>query len=741
MKSQKKFNTSLIFLGVVISILVVFIIQLMRHVQNLLELDTKINLTEIVSQNKESITNRLTLNIQSVEVLASQLSDEIKYKQLLDKNLDIQEAINEFGTKTNSNNVFIANAAGTVFRKNRQPIYITGRKYFRTSMTGRSNISDQIISRLDGEDIFIISAPIMIKNNPVGSVQKILTKSEMYQMASLPLFSSNGYIYIVDEKGYVVIHTSHNNCQKKSDNYFRDLHASGNPEQAEKIRSDITAKKSGLIETTVSGVKIFSSYTPIDKARGWYLVVSVPVLTVSPNANIVIHLFYAILFFVTLISAISMVYFLIYKNRQQMQLEKIAFVDPVTDGNTYSKFLINAENSIKEPDNKTRSIIKVDIDNFKYINKFHGFDFGNTVLKYTYQKFANQLRQHEHIARISDDNYALLLEDISPERLSNLFDPTSHKDASIYFSAGIYQVNDPQENINTMLDKAAIAAKKVKGLINKHYAFYTEQMEAASIHNEKLKSSIKTAFAADEFVAFYQPKVDISSNKITGCEALARWKKPDGKFISPGEFIPLCEQTGMIIELDMIIYEKSLKFLRNNLENNIPCVPVSINFSKLHLASEDFFQKIKEKLNKYEIPPKLIEIELTESALFSDFDIMCRFARQLQEHGFLVAMDDFGSGYSSLNMLKNMPIDILKIDKEFLSSSADNTKRDIIFTGIAKMANSLGLSIVVEGVETADDVELMQKSGCHIAQGYYFSRPIPEDAFSSALRNGTIKPS
>ncbi|MCG9056686.1 GGDEF domain-containing phosphodiesterase [Laribacter hongkongensis] len=436
-----------------------------------------------------------------------------------------------------------------------------------------------------------------------------------------------------------------------------------------------------------------------------------------------------------------MVYFLIYKNRQQMQLEKIAFVDPVTDGNTYSKFLINAENSIKEPDNKTRSIIKVDIDNFKYINKFHGFDFGNTVLKYTYQKFANQLRQHEHIARISDDNYALLLEDISPERLSNLFDPTSHKDASIYFSAGIYQVNDPQENINTMLDKAAIAAKKVKGLINKHYAFYTEQMEAASIHNEKLKSSIKTAFAADEFVAFYQPKVDISSNKITGCEALARWKKPDGKFISPGEFIPLCEQTGMIIELDMIIYEKSLKFLRNNLDNNIPCVPVSINFSKLHLASEDFFQKIKEKLNKYQIPPKLVEIELTESALFSDFDIMCKFARQLQEHGFLVAMDDFGSGYSSLNMLKNMPIDILKIDKEFLSSSADNTKRDIIFTGIAKMANSLGLSIVVEGVETADDVELMQKSGCHIAQGYYFSRPIPEDAFSSALRNGTIKPS
>ncbi len=178
MKNQKKFNTSLIFLGVVISILVVFIIQLMRHVQSLLELDTKINLTEIVSQNKESITNRLTLNIQSVEVLASQLSDEIKYKQLLDKNLDIQEAINEFGIKTNSNNVFIANAAGTVFRKNRQPIYITGRKYFRTSMTGRSNISDQIISRLDGEDIFIISAPIMIKNNPVGSVQKILTKSE-----------------------------------------------------------------------------------------------------------------------------------------------------------------------------------------------------------------------------------------------------------------------------------------------------------------------------------------------------------------------------------------------------------------------------------------------------------------------------------------------------------------------------------------------------------------------------------
>ena len=217
-----------------------------------------------------------------------------------------------------------------------------------------------------------------------------------------------------------------------------------------------------------------------------------------------------------------------------------------------------------------------------------------------------------------------------------------------------------------------------------------------------------------------------------------RWKTREGKFIFPNEFIPMCEQTGLIVELDMIMYEKVLKFLKSFLEQGLACVPISVNFSRLHLMDSDFLSKIVKKQCEYGVPAHLIEIELTESAIFDNIDTIYAFTRKMHANGFAIAMDDFGAGYSSLNMLKDIPIDVLKIDKGFLSEAADNNRRNIIFSSIADMARKLNIKVVVEGVEHLENVRLMKECGCSIAQGYYFARPMDEESFRNVFKEGRI---
>ena len=256
--------------------------------------------------------------------------------------------------------------------------------------------------------------------------------------------------------------------------------------------------------------------------------------------------------------------------------------------------------------------------------------------------------------------------------------------------------------------------------------------------NENDKINYLTHIKNDEFVAFYQPKVDINSGKLVGAEALIRWRTRDNKLIAPGDFIPLSEKTGLVTDLDMIVFEKVLAFLRSSLDAGVECVPISVNFSRLHFSNEKFLPTLLQKMEKYQVPAHLIELELTESAIFDNFSIIYDFTEKVREYGVAVAMDDFGSGYSSLNMLKDLSIDTLKVDRAFLEEAADNEKRNIIFVSVVEMARKLNISLVVEGVETGENVSLMRECGCNIAQGYYFARPMEESKFAELFREGKL---
>lgn len=723
----------MIFINLGLSVLVVF---LMRHVQDLLNSDVRINLAEVVTQNKDAITSRLSMSLGELEIIASRINQAMNAENL-EKHEDIQKFIAAFCREYGSVSQFIADADGVVMRSDGALLDIAGRKYFRLAIGGIPNISSKLVSRLTGDEVFVFSIPLFYRDEIVGTVHKTYTQSEMEKICSLSLFSARGYMYIVNSSGYTILHTKHDRCSHKTDNYFRDLFASGNPNASHQIQDDIQNRRNGFLETEIDGQKIFSAYTGIDKIHDWYLITSVPTDVVSANANTVIKLFFIVLFVIVFIFSSSITYFLWYKNKQRAHLEKIAFVDTVTDGDSYSKFTEDVTDILQLHPETTFHILKFDIKNFKYINNYYGFAFGDDLLRSIYAKINVQLTKIERVARIAGDNFVAFLEKADDKRLAALMDSLEAKDMSLYFTAGIYTVHDRTQSLNLMVDKASTAAQTLKGVLTRSIAYYSDEFEQKTMRNEQLKREVRQALTDNSFIPFYQPKVDINTKNIVGGEALVRWKVGENKFVSPGEFIPMCEETGLITEVDLLVYEQVLVFLQGRLQKGLPCVPISVNFSRLHLLNKDFFSLISGQLKQYNVPASLLEIEITESAIFDNMQRIYEFTIEAHSHGFMVAMDDFGAGYSSLHMLKDIPIDVLKIDKDFLAEAKDNKRRNIIFGTVVDMAKQLNIKIVVEGVEYIENVDLMRSCGCRVAQGYYFAKPMNEELFSGFIAEHT----
>ena len=723
---KKPVLTVMILINLGLSVLVVF---LMRHVQTLLHEDVRVNLTEIVSQNKDAINSRLLLNLQNLDVTSERLTQLLRAVDNPDFGA-IQAELALYAREHRGQTLFVANKNGTAQTDDGPVMDVSGRSYFRLAVEGMPNISGRVLSRKTGDEVFVLSVPLHKGSEIIGTLQKIYSVDDMHRICALSLFSDQGYMYLINRAGDTVLHTVHEHCHQETDNYFSDIEMQGNTEAARQLRRDIAEGKSGFIETRLGSGTVFSAYTPIEDLHDWYLITSVPTDAVAANANVVIRLFYVVLFVIAFIFSSFIALFMWYQNRQRLNLERIAFVDMVTGGSTYNKFLVDAAHTLEKIPAKRFSILKFDIDNFKYINKSYGFEFGDGILQYIERSLRNRLLPDEVLARISSDHFVMLLEDADEARVNKLLSGMENAEVLLSFSAGLYHIGDRSESINLMVDKASSAAQSVKGALNRRVASYSADFEKETLRNEELKRAVRQGLAQKEFVPFYQPKVNVLSGELVGGEALVRWRTPDGNYVSPGEFIPMCEQTGLIVEIDMLVYEQVLRFQRDMLDKGVEGVPISVNFSRLHLLDKDFLTKIVRLLHTYDVPPYLIEIELTESALFDNLDLIYDFTRKLRSHGLLIAMDDFGTGYSSMTMLREIPIDILKVDKGFLAETTDNNRRDIIFAAIADMARKLRITVVVEGVESHEDVELMTSCGCQIAQGYFFARPMKEEAFA-----------
>lgn len=386
------------------------------------------------------------------------------------------------------------------------------------------------------------------------------------------------------------------------------------------------------------------------------------------------------------------------------------------------------------------SIVCFDVDHFKLFNDLHGLDCGDELLRYLGRALALRFSPDgaQPLARLAADTFALCATGIRPERVERILVDISSEcpngiDAIV--RAGVYRIEDPASPVSIMCDRAVIALRTVKGSYFDRVALYDPGMREALVLEREVVAGIESALREDRIELFLQPKCNIRTGKIVGAEALARWRHPERGIVAPGEFIPLIERNGLVRSLDLRVWEKTAAWIRGLIDEGVQPVPVSVNVSRADIYLVDVAAELHALVERYGIEPSLIEVEITESAYSERPDRIVAAFDALAERGFTVLMDDFGSGYSSLNMLKDINVDVLKIDMRFLDRD-DRRSKDIM-ESVIRMARWLDLPVIAEGVETREQVNFLLDVGCSYAQGYYYARPMEAAAFEALLTDGS----
>lgn len=386
------------------------------------------------------------------------------------------------------------------------------------------------------------------------------------------------------------------------------------------------------------------------------------------------------------------------------------------------------------------SIVCFDVDHFKLFNDLHGLDCGDELLRYLGRALALRFSPDgaQPLARLAADTFALCATGIRPERVERILVDISSEcpngiDAIV--RAGVYRIEDPASPVSIMCDRAVIALRTVKGSYFDRVALYDPGMREALVLEREVVAGVESALREDRIELFLQPKCNIRTGKIVGAEALARWRHPERGIVAPGEFIPLIERNGLVCSLDLRVWEKTAAWIRGLIDEGVQPVPVSVNVSRADIYLVDVAAELHALVERYGIEPSLIEVEITESAYSERPDRIVAAFDELAERGFTVLMDDFGSGYSSLNMLKDINVDVLKIDMRFLDRD-DRRSKDIM-ESVIRMARWLDLPVIAEGVETREQVNFLLDVGCSYAQGYYYARPMEAAAFEALLTDGS----
>ncbi len=436
--------------------------------------------------------------------------------------------------------------------------------------------------------------------------------------------------------------------------------------------------------------------------------------------------------------------------RTNRQLDDLARRDRLTGAYELDAFKEKAQSLLDQAGDTRYAVVYTDFADFKYINDMFGYAYGDKVLARYGEILRAGLREGELCGRVSADNFVLLLryeqkEEVAArqreaDREITAFMRSSPGRQSLSTCCGICCVGDVIEKlgIGGLMDRAGFARKTVKNKTNPNYVYYNDSIRRRLWEEKDIESRMAAALEHREFVVYYQPKVDLRTGRIASSEALVRWQLRD-EVVPPDHFIPVFERKLMIGRLDQYVMEEVCRFLRERLDAGEIVLPVSVNVSRLQFYDEGFVSRYVEIRDKYRVPPELLEIEFTESIVFDNTDLLLQTVRALKQAGFACSIDDFGKGYSSLSLLKDLPVDTLKIDRFFFEEGEDQEREWAIIQGVVEMVHKFRVRTVAEGIETPEQVRRLQEIGCDYVQGFVFYRPMPREAYERALREQTAK--
>ena len=426
---------------------------------------------------------------------------------------------------------------------------------------------------------------------------------------------------------------------------------------------------------------------------------------------------------------------------QRRKIKKLIYTDSVTGGYNKEFFLHKAGKMIKRR-HKSFVVVCIRMDKFRNYQTAYGIKAGDNLLEDFYKKLGELIKKRkEFAAHLEKGDFVLLLHFDNEELLNirlqvitqalNDCRPNQH----LFFSVGACRILSRKDNLEEKITNAGAALSKKEN--NTNVLWFDEAMREEQIWERRVEDDMDRALADNEFKVYLQPKYSTKKEELSAAEALVRWIHPEYGFVSPAKFIPIFERNGFITKLDDFMLTEVSRLQSQWLQAGRKLVPISVNVSRAHFSQENLAEHICKIVDTYKVPHEFIELELTESAFFDDKQILLATVKKLKDFGFKVSMDDFGAGYSSLNSLKELPLDIIKLDAQFFRDIEDKKRADLIVCDTIKLAKKLGMQIVAEGIETREQVDFLAEQHCDLIQGFYFAKPLPinefeEKAFSKA---------
>ncbi len=601
-------------------------------------------------------------------------------------------------------------------------------------------VSEPTLSSDNSAILFDISIPI-IKNGEVIAVLLAQTSIDNFVESIDKDLRNACDIFVVDNNLNLLISTNeeHIGIDTISEN---DINTMG-VENVSDAASDIYSGISGGFHYDHFGIDKVMVYYPIAMTK-WTLAMNAQVESLS-NGLMIASKQFEIISDAVYWLVIFLVIYVSYKQHQsRKQLVKAAYFDPLTQLPNVTKFKLDVTSVLEKNKMNSYSMLIFDIDNFKAINQMFGYELGDRVLK-SVKLFAESLNEPTLIAgRVGDDKFAMFaqrpfLDDVDSLGMSihNFYDSVLPEltDYAGSFKVGRYNIPLGETNVDEIFSRVHLALARVKSSKGEAFCDYDDIFEENLRREAQITNNQKTALLNEEFKVFLQPKFSTSDDKLVGAEALVRWIKPDGSMVFPNDFIPLFETNGFIVELDRYILESVCKTLRHWIDNGFGALTISVNCSRLNLHNPFFLDGIIAIADKYLVPHEYIEIELTESATIEgDYEIEQLFT-ELHNNGFKISIDDFGAGYSSLAMLKNLHVDTLKMDRSFFVGGKNARRDDMLIDSIVKMSHNLGMYVVAEGIESVEQVEMLRSMNCDAVQGYVHAKPMPIPEFENKYRD------
>lgn len=686
------------------------------------------------NQEKISILKQVEGDIQTLEGLAIVLGgmEDISQQRLMPllQEINNKNAFIRMGFAELDGDAWLVDINGEVYQRNLKDM-----EFFREAVEGRSYISDIYPDDM-GDDHYINYYGVGIKDSEgrvMGVLCAVHSADVLRRILDDPVLNGQGFSNIVSKSGNLILRS------------MNAVQADMLPENKELVRNAVEQGGSASFTMTDrNGRRQMAVVIPLLENR-WYLHSMVPRDVLRAKYIETAIGIMAIIIVACLMFALFITRQRITSARAQRMLMDLAYRDALTGLRNYDGFKLDAKPLLARADLSSYMLWYGDLKKFKFINDILGYEEGDKILTLISQ-YLHQLESRDSIVcRISADNFAGIGRYGGREQMmavvtglqEYLKEAGAEGQAFIELSVGVYRFQPGDENvsIDVLVNYANMAHKTAKERPGSDYALYNSDIKKRQIEDSILEAESGKAMEDGEFKVYMQPKVNIQSdNLLSGAEVLVRWLSPERGLIPPDRFISLFEKNGRIVVLDRYMFRQTCRWFRRYLDEGGRPLSIAVNVSKVGLLQKDFIEYYSKVKAEYGIPDRYLELEFTEGVMLNDTDMFSDIVRELQANGFICSLDDFGSGYSSLNLLKNLPIDVLKLDIMFFHKSRDLKRERIVISNFIHMARELHIKTIAEGVETVDSVEFLKNCGCDVVQGYVFSKPMPLEEFEALVK-------